>query len=128
MAEYTQEELNLLAKLGMSAKDAAKLIKTTETIKEKKKVLMDEYYLVKVKKCKLCSTHTTTIFKMANEFDEATRKNFLLSFNVDCVPDDAKTKVEEYFSLTCDKCQDILLTKSVEELTAMCIYFAKKTF
>lgn len=130
---FTEVELSLMKKLGLTPDKIASLGKAAEKqakreARRKNECFLSEYYLKHISTCSLCGDRKFTYFKMQKEV--TSEGSCLRSVRVpkDEFDDAEKFATKEDKHLTCEHCKPNLLQKEKDELVALCITLQRRTF
>ncbi len=128
---FTEEELSLMKKLGLTPDKVAALAKAADKqvqrdVKRKQNCFLTEYYLAHIDTCKLCGSKTVTYFKMRKELTVA--GGILHSVVVSREEFSSATNQQEKndFHLTCPHCSEILGKMEKTELVKLCITLQRR--
>ena len=129
---FTEEELSLMKKLGLTPEKVAALAKAVDKkvqrdVKRKQNCFLTEYYLMHTDTCKLCGSKTVTYFKMQKEL---TVVGGILHSVVVPQEEFAAAAVQQErndFHLTCAHCSKVLGLLEKEELVKLCITLQRRT-
>ena len=130
---FTEVELSLMKKLGLTPDKIASLGKAAEKqakreAKRKNECFLSEYYLKHISTCNLCGGKKITYFKMQKEF--TSEGSYLHSIKVPREEFESadKTSIKAENHLTCEHCKTNLLQKEKDELVALCISLQRRAF
>ena len=130
---FTEVELSLMKKLGLTPDKIASLGKAAEKqakreARRKNECFLSEYYLKHISSCSLCGGKEITYFKMQKEF--TADGSCLHSVRVSKEEFDTanKTSVKNDLHLTCKCCKENLMQHDKDVLVALCINLQKRTF
>lgn len=130
---FTEIELSLMKKLGLTPDKIASLGKAAEKqakreAKRRNECFLSEYYLKHISTCNLCGGKKVTYFKMQKEF--TAEGGYLHSLKVSREEYESadKTSLKTENHLTCEQCKHNLLQKEKEELVALCLTLQRRTF
>ena len=130
---FTEVELSLMKKLGLTPDKIASLGKAAEKqakreAKRKNECFLSEYYLKYISICNLCGGKKIIYFKMQKEFTP--EGGILRSVKVSREEFESaeKTSLKTENHLTCEHCKSNLLQKEKDELVALCISLQRRTF
>ena len=130
---FTEVELSLMKKLGLTPDKIASLGKAAEKqakreAKRRNECFLSEYYLKHISSCSLCGGMEITYFKMQKEF--SADGSCLHSIRVTKEEFDAadKTSVKNDSHLTCKCCKENLSKREKDDLVTLCISLQRRTF
>lgn len=126
---FSQEELDLMQRLGLTPEKVAALAKGVAQKERRKKeaAFMTEYYLKHSDCCSLCGNEKVSYFKMQREYTNG--GEFLHSSPISCeefaaVTEGAVTKKSTH--LTCENCTSRLASLEKEALIKLCITLQRR--
>ena len=128
---FSQEELDLMQRLGLTPEKVAALAKGVAQKERRKKepAFMTEYYLKHSDCCSLCGNEKVSYFKMKREYTNG--GEFLHStplsreeFEAKCEGAGADRRKSQH--LTCENCSSRLSSLEKEELVQLCITLQRR--
>jgi hypothetical protein len=126
---FSQEELDLMQRLGLTPEKVASLAKGVAQREKRKKeaAFMTEYYLKHLDCCSLCGNEKVSYFKMQREYTNG--GEFLHSIPISCEEFAAVAEVavtKKSLHLTCEKCSSRLSSLEKEDLVKLCIALQRR--
>ena len=129
---FTEEELALMKKLGMTPSQVEALTKSADKkiqrgADRRKNAKLTEYYLMHVDTCSLCGGVVTSYFKMSREFSDA--GEYLYSIPITKEEYLGVTEKKESATarhLTCKDCAYNLSKLSHDELVSLAITLQRR--
>ena len=130
---FTEVELSLMKKLGLTPDKIASLGKAAEKqakreAKRRNECFLSEYYLMHISSCNLCGGKKITYFKMQKEFTSEGGYLHSVKVSKDEFSAADKTAVKTENHLTCEHCKDNLSKKEKDDLVTLCITLQRRTF
>lgn len=128
---FTDEELSLMKKLGLTPEKVKALAKAADKqvqrdSKRKQNCFLTEYYLAHISICKLCGSKKVSYFKMQKELTAAggILHSVVVSQEEFSAADNQQEKND--FHLTCSCCEDVLEKLEKKELVKLCITLQRR--
>jgi hypothetical protein len=123
---FSEEELSLMKKLGLTPDKVAALAKAAAPKPRKRTEFMQEYALKHIDICDLCGERVTTYFKMERDYTSCGEYLHSTKSSQEEYTSAEIQKKRESHHLTCACCSDRLVQKSKEELVALCIVLQRR--
>jgi len=128
---FTEEELSLMKKLGLTPEKVAALAKAADKkvqrdSKRKQNCFLTEYYLAHIDICKLCGSKKVSYFKMQKELTVAGGILHSVVVSREEFSSAANQQEKNDFHLTCPHCSDVLGKMEKTELVKLCITLQRR--